>query len=128
MTIHFIIYGGRHLIIYRGTYFFAGESCITNQGNLLFARESKGNPPKGPKMLKQNYSRLREEVGGVLSLPPVPARFFPITFYCTTFCTAILELGLVEAQTNVRQDAVGAYIWASIYYACVRFFMCIRDV
>ena len=78
-------------------------------------------------MLKQNYSRLREGVGGVLS-PSSTHAVFPITFYCTTYCTAILELGLVEAQTNVRQDAVKAYIWASMYCACVRFFMCIRDV
>ena len=78
-------------------------------------------------MLKHNYSRLREGVGGVLSPSSTRAVFFLITFYCTTYCTAILQLGLVEAQTNVRQDAVGAYIWALMYYACVKF-LCVSGM
>ena len=27
-----------------------------------------------------------------------------------------------ERWLQVKQDAVGAYIWASMYYACVKFF------
>ena len=38
-------------------------------------------------------------------------------------------IDLIYSMDNKKkQDAVGAYIGASIYYACVKIFMCIRDV
>ena len=33
-----------------------------------------------------------------------------------------------QRKTMVRKDAVGAYIWAWLYYAYEKFVMCMRDM
>ena len=33
-----------------------------------------------------------------------------------------------KLEPHTKQDAMGAYIWASMHYRCVNFFMCIREV
>ena len=109
-TIHLIICGGRHLIIYRETHFFARESCISNQGNPLFAREPKGNLPKGPKMLKHNYSRLREGVGGVLSPSSTRAVFFSSLF--TAQRTVLLSCSLDWSRLKLMSDKT---LWERIF-------------
>ena len=49
----------------KGILFFATQSCICNEGDSLFARKSKGNPPMG---LSSNDS--------MLLMPSCPSSFF----------------------------------------------------
>ena len=39
-----------------------------------------------------------------------------------------MDLERDQRKTMVRQDTVGAYIWAWLYYAYEKFVMCMRDM
>ena len=50
-----------------------------------------------------------------------------VVLWCTYFFPHLVGISILSKLSQTEQDAAGAYIWALVYYVCVKVFFNVNE-